>query len=202
MKEDDNKTMKNSSETLYLLGISGSLREHSSNTTLLRAAQQLTPEGVELILYPDLATLPHFNPDVEESIFPLAVNKLRHHIKKADGLIISTPEYAHGVPGSLKNMLDWLVGGSEFMNKPVMLLNASSRSTYAQASLIETVRTMAGYFIEEATLTLDLLGKHLDEKSIIANPVTAELTKKAINTFTTTIRHHKLIDTSLPQPTS
>jgi chromate reductase, NAD(P)H dehydrogenase (quinone) len=178
-------------EKLYLLGISGSLRKQSSNTTLLRAAQKLTPKNVEIILYQDLATLPHFNPDVEESTLPLAVNKLRHHLKKANGLIISTPEYAHGVPGSLKNMLDWLVGGSEFMDKPVMLLSASSRSTYAQASLVETVKTMAGYFVPEASTTIDLMGKGLDEAGIIANPEMSALLQNAINIFTQTIRQHQ-----------
>jgi chromate reductase, NAD(P)H dehydrogenase (quinone) len=180
--------MQHSQGTIYLLAISGSLRKQSSNTTLLRAAQQLAPKGVELILYKDLGMLPHFNPDVEESTLPLAVNKLRHHVKKADGLIISTPEYAHGVPGSLKNALDWLVGGSEFMGKPVMLLNASSRSTYAQTSLIETLTTMAGYVVSEASVTIDLTGKHLDEAEIIASPEMSALLRNALNLFAQTIR--------------
>jgi chromate reductase, NAD(P)H dehydrogenase (quinone) len=180
--------MQHSQGTTYLLAISGSLRKQSSNTTLLRAAQQLAPKGIELILYKDLGMLPHFNPDVEESTLPLAVNKLRHHIKKADGLIISTPEYAHGVPGSLKNALDWLVGGSEFMNKPVMLLNASSRSSYAQASLVEVVKTMAGYVVADATTTVDLVGKHLDEAEIIASPEMSALLRNALALFAQRIR--------------
>jgi chromate reductase, NAD(P)H dehydrogenase (quinone) len=183
--------MKDTNKMLYILGISGSLRKQSSNTTLLRAAQKLTPENVELILYQDLATLPHFNPDVEESTLPLAASKLRHHVKKADGLVISTPEYAHGVPGSLKNMLDWLVGDSEFMGKPVMLLNASSRSSYAQASLIETIKTMAGYLDEEASTTIDLMGKRLDEAAIIANPEMTTPLQIALNLFARTIRQRE-----------
>lgn len=183
--------MQQTRETIYLLGISGSLRKQSSNTTLLRAAQQLTPKGVELILYTDLGALPHFNPDVEETTLPLAVSKFRHHIKKADGLVISTPEYAHGVPGSLKNALDWLVGGSEFVDKPVILLNASSRSTYAQASLIETLKTMSGYFVSEASVTVDLMGKHLDEAGILGNLEMSAVLQNAINVFVQTIRRHK-----------
>ncbi len=175
--------------TLYLLGISGSLRKASSNTTLLRAAQKLAPKNVEIILYRDLATLPHFNPDLEDPL-PLAVAKLRNQIQKADGLLFSTPEYAHGIPGSLKNMLDWLVGGSEFMGKPVALLNASSRSTYAPASLLEVVKTMDCFFVEEASTTIDLLGKHLDENGIIANPEMSVLLQNALNLFAQTIRQH------------
>ncbi len=185
--------MNPTNQTIYLLGISGSLRKHSSNTTLLRAAQHLTSKGVELILYKDLAALPHFNPDIEESTLPLSVSKLRHHIQKADGLIISTPEYAHGVPGSLKNALDWLVGGSEFVDKPVALLNASSRSLYAQTSLIETLKTMSGDVVEEACVTIDLMGKHLNEASILAKPELSALLQNALNRFAQTIRQRAAI---------
>jgi chromate reductase, NAD(P)H dehydrogenase (quinone) len=185
--------VQTTSETLYLLGISGSLRKQSSNTMLLRAAQQLTPRGVELILYKDLAALPHFNPDVEEAELPLSVSKFRHYIAKANGLIISTPEYAHGLPGSLKNALDWLVGGSEFMGKPVTLLNASSRSTYAQASLIETIKTMSGYVVSEASATIDLVGKHLDEAGIVAKPEMSAVLQHALSLFTQTIRQRTAI---------
>jgi chromate reductase, NAD(P)H dehydrogenase (quinone) len=188
-RTSQNKIMQASNKTLYILAISGSLRQQSSNTNLLRAAQKLAPKNVEIILYQDLATLPHFNPDLENPL-PLTIAKLRTHIQKADGLLFSTPEYAHGVPGSLKNMLDWLVSGSEFMDKPVALLNASSRSTYAQASLTEIVKTMAGYFVEEATTTINLLGKHYDEASIIADPVMATSIEKALTTFAHAIGQH------------
>jgi chromate reductase, NAD(P)H dehydrogenase (quinone) len=184
--------MQSTNETLYLLGISGSLRKRSSNTTLLRAARKLAPTNVEIILYQDIATLPHFNPDLEDPL-PLTIMKLRSHIQKADGLLFSTPEYAHGIPGSLKNMLDWLVSGSEFMGKPVALLNASSRSTYAQASLEEIVKTMAGYFVAEATTTIDLLGKHYNETAILANPEMAVSLENSLNLFVKTIQNKATI---------
>lgn len=174
---------------LYLLGISGSLRQQSSNTTLLRAAQKLAPNRVEIMLYGDIALLPHFNPDLEHPL-PLSVAKLRSHIQKADGLLFSTPEYAHGIPGSLKNMLDWLVSGSEFMSKPVALLNASSRSSYAQESLKEIVKTMDCSFVEEASTTIDLLGKQYDEAAILANPEMAASLENALNMFIQAI-HNK-----------
>jgi chromate reductase, NAD(P)H dehydrogenase (quinone) len=182
--------MHQPNDNLYILGISGSLRTTSSNTTLLRAARALAPAHTEIILYTDLAALPHFNPDLEDAE-PLAVTKLRTHIRKADGLFISTPEYAHGVPGSLKNALDWLVGGSEFVDKPVALLNASSRATYAQASLTEIVKTMSCYFVAEASVTVDLMGKHLDEAGILANPDMAGSLQKAIEAFAEVIRERK-----------
>jgi chromate reductase, NAD(P)H dehydrogenase (quinone) len=97
------------------------------------------------------------------------------------------------VPGSLKNALDWLVGGSEFVGKPIMLLNASSRSTYAQASLTEIVKTMDCFFVEEASTTIDLLGKHLDETGILANPDMATSLQTALSVFEKVIRHRLAI---------
>jgi chromate reductase, NAD(P)H dehydrogenase (quinone) len=73
-------------------------------------------------------TLPHFNPDLELTEPPSATN-LCAQIKWADGLLISSPEYAHGVPGVLKNALDWLVSGEKFLGKAIALINASPRAT-------------------------------------------------------------------------
>src|SRR5437764_1175741 len=98
-----------------ILAISGSLRAVSSNTALLRAAAALAPEGVEVELYGGLGDLPHFNPDLDDPDHkdrePAAVTDLRARVRSADGLLIAAPEYAHGVPGAMKNALDWLVGG-------------------------------------------------------------------------------------------
>jgi chromate reductase len=155
---------------MKLLAISGSLRQVSSNTALLRAAAALAPEGVEIVLYDGLGGLPHFNPDLEEDEPPV-VTAFRVLVREADGLLISSPEYAHGVPGVLKNALDWLVGGSEFVGKPVALFNASSpASPYAQASLMETVRIMSGHLVEEAFVEVNLRGKNMDEQAIAAHP--------------------------------
>ena len=82
---------------------------------------------------------------------------LRDRVRRADGLLISSPEYAHGVPGAMKNALDWLVGGEEFIYKPVALLNASPRATHAQASLAETIRTMSGRLVPEASIAVPSL---------------------------------------------
>lgn len=132
---------------MRVLAISGSLRASSSNTLLLVAAAELAPEGVEVVMYHGLGELPHFNPDLDRALddpdLPAQVRDLRTRVGSADALLISSPEYAHGVPGSLKNALDWLVGGSEMPGMPVALLNASPRSTHAQASLAETLRTMS-----------------------------------------------------------
>jgi chromate reductase, NAD(P)H dehydrogenase (quinone) len=162
-----------------ILAISGSLRQVSSNTSLLEAAIALSPKNVEMKLYEGLGDLPHFNPDLEP-IEPPSVTDLRQRINQADGLIISTPEYAHGIPGVLKNALDWLVGGEEFVGKPIALFNASPRAIHAQASLTEIVTTMAGRIVPEASLTVSLLGKNLGAIEIMDESKISAQIKAAI----------------------
>ncbi|HEX4495872.1 MAG TPA: NADPH-dependent FMN reductase [Thermoanaerobaculia bacterium] len=165
-----------------ILAISGSLRAASSNTALLHAAAALAPAGVEIEVYGGLGRLPHFNPDLEADE-PAAVSDLRARVRWADGLLISSPEYAHGVPGAMKNALDWLVGGDEFIYKPVALLNASPRATHAQASLAETITTMSGRLIAEASIAVPLLGAKLDAAGIAAHPEIAGALREAIAAF-------------------
>jgi chromate reductase len=171
---------------MRILAISGSLRRVSSNTTLLRAVGVLAPAGVEVTLYDGLADLPAFNPDVEGAE-PSSVLALRAQLKRADGVFISSPEYAHGVPGALKNALDWIVGSGELVDKPVAILNASPMATYAQASLTETITVMSARVITEASLTIPIQGKHLDETGIAADPQLSRLVSKAIRELMTTI---------------
>ena len=112
-----------------VLLISGSLRRHSTNTALLRAAQTSAPFGVVTTLYRGLDELPHFNPD-DDPEFHRAVVALRAAIRTADALVFSTPEYAGALPGSFKNLLDWLIGDERegsIDEKPVSWFNASTR---------------------------------------------------------------------------
>lgn len=174
--------IESESRTIHMLAISGSLRQVSSNTALLQAAIALLPEGIEMKLYSGLSELPHFNPDLEP-MEPPSVADLRTQIKWSDGLIISSPEYAHGIPGVLKNALDWLVSGEEFVGKPVVLFNASPRAIHAPASLTEIVTTMSGRIVSEASITVALLGKNLDAAEIMADPEISRELQSAIISF-------------------
>ena len=87
---------------MKILGISGSLRNASVNTALLRRAAALTPNGVTFIVYDGLGNLPHFNPELDREPLPPAVSDFRSHLTSSAGVIISSPEYAHGTPGVLK----------------------------------------------------------------------------------------------------
>lgn len=154
---------------MRLLAISGSLRSASSNSRLLDAATALAPPGVEFTRYEGLDQLPPFNPDVEAQALPTPVAQLRALVAQADGIVISSPEYAHGVPGTLKNALDWLVGGVELPGKPVALFNASPTSTHVYASLVEILTTMSARVIHAATVTLPLGARKLDVPGLLAD---------------------------------
>jgi chromate reductase, NAD(P)H dehydrogenase (quinone) len=167
---------------MRLLAISGSLRRASTNTAALEALARLAPEGVKALVYRDLAKLPPFNPDddVEDKPKPEPVETLRSLVGASDALIIAAPEYAHGVPGVLKNALDWLVASETFAGKPVALLNASPRAFHAQASLRETLATMAARILPEAFAELSLAGKLVTADEILADPGNARRLKDAL----------------------
>lgn len=149
-----------------LLAISGSLRAVSMNQTVLEACMKLAPEGATVTLYKGLAGLPAFNPDLDGDNPPRKILALRKQIGAADGLIISCPEYAHGIPGSFKNMLDWLVSCVEFPEKPVLLINTSPQSERITPLLMEVLMTMSARVVINASLTLPLKGKKLDADGI------------------------------------
>src|SRR5262249_37658099 len=99
---------------MKILAISGSLRAGSTNTALLRATASLAPKGVEVLLFDGLRELPHFSPEIDGDDSPAPVVHLRESLAAADAVLICTPEYAFGMPGSLKNALDWCVSSAEF----------------------------------------------------------------------------------------
>lgn len=186
--------------TVRLLALSGSLRAASNNTALLRALAQLAPSAnvnanmdvdvdVRVEVYAGLGNLPLFNPDLESSD-PPAVAALRERIIAAHGLVIASPEYAHGVSGVMKNALDWMVGNESFVNKPVMLLNASPRATLAQAALCETIQTMSARVIDAASMTVPILGSQLNAQGIVDHPETAVALRAALDIFVAAIAIH------------
>ena len=175
---------------IRILAISGSLRQVSSNTALLQAAIALAPAQVEIKLYSGLGNLPPFNPDLEPTA-PPTVMDLKQQIEGADGLLISSPEYAHGVPGVLKNALDWLVSGEEFIYKPVALWNASPHATHAQAALTEIITVMSGRLVLPASIAVPLPGKNLAAINIATHPEISVALHAAIVAFATEIQRYQ-----------
>lgn len=153
---------------MRIFALCGSLRAKSTNLSLLTAARELAGESFHI--YRDLGGLPHYNADVEEAGIPDRVAALRRYVQDASVVLISSPEYARGVPGSLKNALDWLVGGPEFYAKPYALWSASDRAVNVDAALRLTLDTMSGRRCEAGCVTLPLLGKRPTPAEILAHP--------------------------------
>jgi chromate reductase len=170
---------------MHFLALCGSLRAASINARLLRAAARLAPPGVALVVHPPLGDLPLFDPDLETGSAAPPVARLRAAVAGADALVIASPEYAHGVTGTIKNALDWLVSFEPFVHKPVAVLNASPRAHHADDALRETLRTMSARVIEDACVAIPLLGAGLDEDGMVATPEVAGAIVRALQALRT-----------------
>ena len=157
---------------MKILALSGSLRANSINSALLRAAAKLAPMGLTVTVYHGLGDLPLFNPDIEDRSIE-SVTNFHAQVANAGALLIASPEYAHGVTGTLKNALDWLVSFAPFTYKPVGIFNASPRAQHADAALREILKTMSAMVVEEASMTIPLLGANLDEDGMVSTPSVA-----------------------------
>src|SRR5579863_3948136 len=123
--------------------VSGSTRSGSANTAALVTAAALAPPGVTTVRYQGLAGLPAFNPDHDGDLLPDQVAELRRELDGADAVLFCTPEYAGTLPGSLKNLLDWTVGGGQLYGKPVAWLNVAAANRGLGAE--QTLRCVLGY---------------------------------------------------------
>jgi NAD(P)H-dependent FMN reductase len=169
-----------------LLALSGSLRRESYNTAALQALQRLAPGSVEIKLG-NIGQLPLFNPDLEgEEVAVVA--ELKSDLADCDGLIIASPEYAHGISGPMKNALDWLVSGTEFPFKPIMLINTSPRAHHALDALKEVLSTMSGTLVEGAFTSIPLLGTELDVNGILADDGISDALRRGLETFSSEIQ--------------
>ena len=173
---------------MRLLAISGSLRARSSNTILLRALMRLAPPDVTIVLEEGLGDLPHFNPDLDVERPHPAVAAFRARLREADAVVISSPEYAHGVPGVLKNALDWVVGSGEFMGKPLSLINASPASTHAFASLAETLGVMMAELVPAASIVAPMWRKPSDPAALLDDAELAAALRGALAALVDDVR--------------
>src|SRR5437867_2948922 len=164
---------------MRILGISGSLRAESYNTGLLRAAQELAPDGIVLELYDALAELPPYNQDVQDSEPPASVEDLRGRLAAADALLIATPEYNGSIPGVLKNAIDWAsrpFPDNSLRGKPVAIVGASTGAygaLWAQADL-RKVLGIAGARVLEGELAVPHAQDRFDEDGRLADEMVRE----------------------------
>jgi chromate reductase, NAD(P)H dehydrogenase (quinone) len=160
-----------------ILGISGSLRLNSSNMTILRVLTEFAGDDIAIEIYNGIGNLPHFNPEIDQDHDLAPVKDWRDHLKEADAVIICTPEYAHGVPGVLKNALDWIVSSGEFMQKPTAVISASPSpdgGDKANASLVQTLKMMLAKIPDAAILCIPAVSAKLDGQGNIVDVETEQ----------------------------
>ncbi|WP_310571582.1 NADPH-dependent FMN reductase [Gemmatimonas sp.] len=185
---------------MRILAISGSLRARSSNTELLRAAALVSPTEFAVELYAELGALPHFNPDLDQegAVAPDSVARLRAQVGAADAVLISSPEYAHGVPGSLKNALDWLVSAPEMYHKPMGVLTASGASAHGPAALEEILRTMSTQVMPAASRVVALNGRRLDATQILEDTALAEVLRDVLEALRVAVTSPTALESTSP----
>lgn len=164
---------------MRILGISGSLRNASVNSALLRAAQRLALPNIELVIFDAVGELPLFNPDLEARL-PVQVIALHRAVAESDALLIASPEYAHGVTGVMKNTLDWLVSFEPFVGKRVAVLNVSPRAHHADRALRETLKTMSANIIDEASFRIPIGSTHFVAAANFDDPLVTSAIKQSL----------------------
>lgn len=157
----------------HILLISGSLRSGSSNAAVLKTAAAVAPDGISTSRFDGLGRLPHFNPDDDQPPLPAAVADLRGQIEAADALLFCTPEYAGALPGSLKNLLDWTVGGVETSDKPTGWINISPigrGAAGAHAELDTVLRYTDARLVDAACVHLPVDRSEIGEEGLVRTP--------------------------------
>jgi len=167
-----------------IVGIAGGLRRGSFNRALLRTAQELALERLNIQIH-EIGDVPLYNQDIEDQTVPQAVDSLRQAVREADGLLIATPEYNHGVPGVLKNAIDWLSRpprGSALNGKPAALMGASPGMT-GTARCQSQLRQSFVFTNTPAMLQPEVLVSRAHEKFDANGRLTDEPTRKFLGQF-------------------
>src|SRR5215471_5744166 len=163
-------------DSMRVMALCGSLRLRSSNRALLLAAQKHAPEGMDVAIFESIRDLPHFNPDLDGPELdpedrPAGVLRLRRELAVSHAMLISTPEYAHGLPGSLKNALDWLVSSPAMIGKPVGLIYGSTgEANHAQEQLQEILTTMSAVIVHDAIVAVSAVRSKIDDHGTVSDP--------------------------------
>lgn len=171
-----------------ILAIPGSLRSGSTNHNILKHLGGLVPSDVEYSIYTNLALIPPFDPGNDDYYPPEPVFELRELLKLADGIIICTPEYAFGVPGQLKNMLDWMVSSGSLVDKPVALITASLGGEHAHASLRLTLGALSARVIDDANLVISFIRSKMDGDKVADEDLRKKL-DEVLKVFLNRVNH-------------
>ena len=184
--------MKGMKDHLTILGIAGSLRKQSYNRGALRAAQQLCPEGATLEVF-ELDGIPPFNQD-EEQKAPARVVELKKKIREADAILFVTPEYNYGLPGVLKNAIDWAsrpYGDNAWNGKPCALMSAAMSmggGIRAQYQLRQCFVFLNMDAVVQPEVAINNVGERFDESSNLKDETSKKLIAQLLQNLVHKVR--------------
>jgi len=166
-----------------ILAIIGSASRNSSNLKLVNIFADYTKDVFDLVVYDQLKTLPHFDPELTDTNTPKQVIEFRNEIAKADGILISTPEYVFSIPSGLKNAIEWCVSTTVYSDKPVGMITASAQGKQGHEELKLIMKTIVAKFTEETTLLIQGVKGKINEHGQITDAKTKDDLMKFIEAF-------------------
>jgi chromate reductase len=178
---------------INILAICGSTKSTSSNLLLLQAMKELLPANVVVTLFNGLADLPHFNPELDNAQVSNTVTAFRRQLRAADGILICTPEYALGVPGTVKNAFDWTVSSMELSQKTVALVTASLRGEKAHESLLGTLLLLGATMTTDTQLLISFIKSKVNRDGCITDEETLSKILHLLKSFTELIANRGAI---------
>jgi chromate reductase len=188
--------MTDTYSSIRVIGISGSLRRDSYCTAILRTLRDQLPEQVTLDIF-ELTRIPLYNQDDEAENFPSSVQTFKDAVARCDGVVIASPEYNYGMPGVLKNALDWAsrpINNSPFAGKPTLVMTASPAFTggvRAQIQIAETLRAMLAHVVATPQVVVPAAHTKI-ENGKLEDPVSVDYAMKAIDALLVAVKRRRL----------
>ncbi len=173
--------------TKKVIAICGSTRQNSINHSLINAIVALSVGSLHINVFNGIANLPQFNPDYDGAQVADAVADFRKQINEAEGIIICTPEYAHGIPGALKNAIDWTISSSQFPHKPTMLITAATDGSFAHNALMETLKAIEAKNVTNLQLVISFAKTKINNHNQITDSKTVEDVQALLTRFVQTL---------------
>ncbi|MEJ7914086.1 MAG: NADPH-dependent FMN reductase [Chitinophagaceae bacterium] len=170
-----------------VIAICGSTRQASINYSLIKAIVDLSAENLDITVFSGIAKLPQFDPDSDGEHVADEVADFRQLLNNAQGIIICTPEYAHGVPGTLKNAIDWTISSSQFPHKPTMLITASTDGRFGHKALLETLKAIEAKNIDNLQLVISFAKTKINNENQITDNKTLTEVQALLTRFIQTL---------------
>lgn len=165
---------------INILAVSGSLRASSSNSRLLQSLEKKFDGECTWFLFNGLGAIPPFD---DAGTIPIEVTVWQQHLREADAVLICSPEYAFGIPGALKNAIDWTVGSGEFVNKPLALITAATSGERAHAAWLDVFKALSANLSPERSVLISHIRAKLDEAGNIVDPAAADAVQRLVESL-------------------